>query len=314
MDRNLNLKDVVVHFKVKEGTVKAVDHVNICFREGEITGLMGESGCGKSVLAMAILGLLPSYARTDGEICLEGKNLLDLSQKEMRKLRGRKIGLIPQNPAGSFNPVRKIGSQITEAMTADGKKRTRREKEREASALLEAFGFIHKDAAGVLRSYPFQLSGGMLQRAAAAMGTAAMPEWILADEPSKGLEGPLRCQLYETLAAVKKRGIRGMILITHDWELAARLCDRVAVMYGGQIIEMGKQVIKRPRHPYTKGLLASLPANGMNPMPGRAPVPWEELKGCRFAPRCPKARPCCTVQQPPAAEESGEMVRCFLYD
>ena len=310
MDADLRIEDAVVHFSVRDGLVKAVDHVTATFSAGEITGLIGESGCGKSVLGMAILGLLPSYARTEGGIWLEGRNLLALKPGQLRKLRGREIGLIPQNPADSFNPVRRIKGQIMEGLWV-GKK----EKADSATVegLLELFGFTAVDADRVMRSYPFALSGGMLQRAVAAMGTASQPEWILADEPSKGLDEALRTQLYDTLAQVKKRGMKGMIIITHDLELASVLCDRLAVMYSGEIVEMGKEILTSPRHPYTRGLLASLPENGMKPMRGSAPAPGDEISGCKFASRCPEAEKRCFLEKPGSYPLEDRAVRCFQY-
>lgn len=310
MDADLRIEDVVVHFQVKNGIVKAVDHVTATFIAGEITGLIGESGCGKSVLGMAILGLLPSYAQTEGRIWLDGKNLLALKPGHLRKLRGRKIGLIPQNPADSFNPVRRIKGQIMEGMQVG-----KREKADTISVkkLLELYGFSPIDADRVSCSYPFELSGGMLQRSAAAMGTASQPEWILADEPSKGLDEALRIQLYDTLARVKERGVKGMMIITHDLELASALCDSVAVMYSGEIVEMGKKILASPRHPYTKGLLASLPQNGMNPMKGSAPAPGDGILGCKFASRCPEAETRCFQEKPDNYPLDDRTVRCFQY-
>lgn len=319
MDENLRIEDAAVYFAVKGGIVRAVDHVSATFRAGEITGLIGESGCGKSVLGMAILGLLPDYACVEGSIWLDGQNLLALKAGQRRKLRGQRLGLIPQNPADSFNPVRRIRGQIEESLRV-GKKQKQAAGNTEAAGsgeavqqLLEEFGFAKADAARVGRSYPFELSGGMQQRAAAAMGTASNPEWILADEPSKGLDDALRRQLYQTLALVKERGAKGMLIITHDLELAATLCDSLAVMYSGEIVEMGKEVLKDPLHPYTRGLLASLPQNGMHPMKGSAPAPNEQIAGCKFAARCPAAQERCFLEKPDGYQYKDRTVRCFLY-
>lgn len=331
-DEHLRIEDAVVYFPVKSGTVRAVDHVTATFYAGEITGLIGESGCGKSVLGMAVLGLLPAYAQVEGGVWLEGQNLFALKPGQMRRLRGRKIGLIPQNPADSFNPVRRIKGQIEEGLRigaartereageAPGPERTGRTARRQAhgsagspEGLLQEFGFSREDAARVAHAYPFELSGGMLQRAAAAMGTASKPEWIIADEPSKGLDEALRRQLYQTLLLVKERGAKGMLIITHDLELAATLCDRLAVMYSGEIVEMGKNILTDPRHPYTQGLLASLPQNGMQPMKGSAPAPGEQMAGCKFAARCPHAMARCFEQKPEGYPLSDRIVRCFLY-
>lgn len=306
LDENIRIEDASVYFPVKGGTVKAVDHVTATFPAGEITGLIGESGCGKSVLGMAILGLLPEYARVEGSIWLEGQNLLALKPGQLRRLRGRKLGLIPQNPADSFNPVRRIRSQIQEGLQV-GKNKAQPE------GLLREFGFTQAEAVRVAGSYPFELSGGMLQRAAAAMGTASQPEWILADEPSKGLDSALRRQLYQTLFWVKERGTKGMLIITHDLELAATLCDGLAVMYGGEIVEMGKNVLIDPKHPYTRGLLASLPQNGMQPMKGSAPAVHEVILGCKFAKRCPYASKRCLAEKPGSYPLADRTVRCFLY-
>lgn len=312
---DIRFEKLSVGFPVRTGFVDAVDQVTAVFRSGEITGIIGESGCGKSVLLMALLGLLPSYACVSGDIFMGGLGLFSLSAKEMRAIRGRKIGLIAQNPADSFNPVRKIKGQLIEALRLKGNKSLGSHGFlREGVRLLMEFGFTEAEACRVLKSYPFQLSGGMQQRAIAAMGIASGAAWVLADEPSKGLDQVLRQQMYGTLREVKKRRAEGMILITHDIELARTLCDRVAVMYSGQLVEMGKDVLERPRHPYTTGLINSLPSKGMNAMRGIAPAPGERLAGCKFAPRCPLATRLCREGRPKEHEDETGMVRCFLYD
>ncbi len=334
MSQGIQVKNARVYFPVAAGYVKAVDGVNVTFEQGAITGLIGESGCGKSVLGMYLLGLLPEYAQREGEIWYKGRNLEGLSQKERRKLRGRELGLIPQNPGDSLNPVRRIHSQIQEALNlvkTDGRKKSsggafpqtecpgatesQGEKAEYGSAgeLLERFGFAREQVPRVERAYPFELSGGMQQRAVAAMGVASKPSWILADEPSKGLDMTLRQQMYDTLRLVRQQEVDGMIIITHDLVLAEQLCDQVAVMYAGQILEKGKHVLKRPLHPYTQGLLASLPSRGMHPMKGIAPAPGEEPGGCRFAPRCPRATERCRQNEPEEIDVDGQKVRCFLY-
>ncbi len=308
---DIRLENLAVRFPVKGGAVDAVDQVSVTFKSGEITGIIGESGCGKSVLGMAVLGLLPTYAHVSGEIWLGEDNLLKLTPRQMRTIRGRKIGLIAQNPGDSLNPVRKAGGQLMEALGLNTREKSCRSAD--ARRLLEDFGFSGEQAVRVLKSYPFQLSGGMQQRTVAAMGIASGASWILADEPSKGLDEKLREQMYETLRKVKKHHANGMLMITHDIVLAETLCDSVAVMYSGQIVEKGNSVIKSPRHPYTKGLIASLPSNGMNAMKGLAPAPGEELKGCKFAPRCPYTLPKCMKKRPEIYKDESGMVRCFLY-
>lgn len=310
MSQDIRVKNAKVYFPVATGYVRAVDRVSVTFESGEITGLIGESGCGKSVLGMYLLGLLPDYAEKEGEIWYKDRDLEKLSAKERRRIRGRELGLIPQNPGDSLNPVRRIKGQIQEALNlvkADGQEMNTTGK------LLERFGFLQEQIPRVERSYPFELSGGMQQRAVAAMGVASCPSWILADEPSKGLDMTLREQMYDTLRRVREQDIDGMIIITHDLVLAEKLCDQVAVMYAGQILEKGHDVLKNPLHPYTRGLLDSLPERGMHPMTGIAPAPGEELKGCRFAKRCPKATQRCFQEEPEEQDLSGQKVRCFLY-
>lgn len=310
-DYCIELRDLVVHFPVRRGLVKAVDHVSVTFEEHQITGIIGESGCGKSVMGMAILGLLPGYAKVCGEILYGGRNLRELSPKQMRRLRGRQLGLIPQNPGDSLNPVRRIGGQIMEAAALIGVKRE--EQKKQTADLLLRFGFEKNHLKRVEKAYPFELSGGMQQRALAAMGAASRPKWILADEPSKGLDVELRKQMYDTLRKMKNECVDSMLIITHDITLARNLCDSVAVMYSGQIIEKGKDILQNPKHPYTMGLMESLPENGFKPMRGIAPAPGQDFSGCKFAPRCPWAKAECWKKPPEFYSLDDRIVRCFLY-
>lgn len=307
--KDIVLQDATVHFAVSSGSVKAVDHVFASFRSGQISGLIGESGCGKSVLGLAILGLLPSYAQVSGDIFYDGINIVKASQQQLRTLRGREIGLIPQNPGDSLNPVRRIGVQLDEAlMIVEKNLKNRRLK---ADSILRSFGFTEPER--VLRSYPFELSGGMQQRILCAIGISCSPDWVLADEPTKGLDRDLRQQVYETLFSMRQQGVEGMIVITHDLVLAEKLCDCVAVMYSGEILEMGQDVLKTPLHPYTQAFLDSLPQNGMKPMPGRPPQPGEIFTGCKFEPRCRHRTRRCLAEKPDSYELGDRMVRCFLY-
>lgn len=310
-DYCIELRDLVVHFPVRRGLVKAVDHVSVTFEEHQITGIIGESGCGKSVMGMAVLGLLPGYAKVCGEILYGGRNLRELSPKQMRRLRGRQLGLIPQNPGYSLNPVRRIGGQIMEAAALIGVKRE--EQKKQTADLLLRFGFEKNHLKRVEKAYPFELSGGMQQRALAAMGAASRPKWILADEPSKGLDVELRKQMYDTLRKMKNECVDSMLIITHDITLARNLCDSVAVMYSGQIIEKGKDILQNPKHPYTMGLMESLPENGFKPMRGIAPAPGQDFSGCKFAPRCPWAKAECWKKPPEFYSLDDRIVRCFLY-
>lgn len=309
---DIRMKDVSIRFPVRDGYVDAVDSVSGVFHAGEITGIIGESGCGKSVLGMGLLGLLPANAIVTGSMWLGERQLSSMTPGQMRQVRGREIGLIAQNPADSLNPVRKIRGQLMESIRLN--QLSRGAEIETAKKLLISFGFLEDEVTQVLNSFPFQLSGGMQQRVAAAMGAASGAAWVLADEPSKGLDIALREQMCSTLRQVKTRGADGLIIITHDIALAETLCDRVAVMYSGQIIERGSHVLESPGHPYTKALLASLPARGMQPMKGIAPAPGDKSEGCRFAPRCSVAKPGCSITQPGEYGDADEMVRCFRYD
>ena len=262
-------------------------------------------------MGMAVLGLLPGYAKVCGEILYGGRNLRELSPKQMRRLRGRQLGLIPQNPGDSLNPVRRIGGQIMEAAALIGVKRE--EQKKQTADLLLRFGFEKNHLKRVEKAYPFELSGGMQQRALAAMGAASRPKWILADEPSKGLDVELRKQMYDTLRKMKNECVDSMLIITHDITLARNLCDSVAVMYSGQIIEKGKDILENPKHPYTMGLMESLSENGFKPMRGIAPAPGQDFSGCKFAPRCPWAKAECRKKPPEFYSLDDRIVRCFLY-
>lgn len=308
---SIELRDLTVHFLVSGGAVRAVDHVSYSFRSGRITGIIGESGCGKSVMGAAILGLNPGYAKVSGEILYRDSNLLSLSGRQMRRLRGRELGLIPQNPADSLNPSRRILGQITEAAALTGA--SRQAQRAQAAELLRQFGFADAELKRVSRAYPFELSGGMQQRVAAAMGVASRPKWIIADEPSKGLDMALRTQMYDTLRKIRDDYVDSMIIITHDLLLARTLCDTVAVMYSGQIVEEGTDVLSNPKHPYTVGLLQSLPENGFRPMKGIAPSPTQQFTGCKFAPRCPYASPRCSETAPAFYHCGDGKVRCYRY-
>lgn len=312
MTGDIRLENVDIRFPVKRGFVEAAAGVNVTFHSGEITGIIGESGCGKSVLGLALLGLLPSYAQISGSIMVGNQEILTLSERQMRKLRGRILGYIAQNPEDSLNPVRIIRGQLLESVRLSG--RNSFSYSERLNRLLTDFGFTSMEADRVLKSYPFQISGGMKQRVAAAMGIASDASWVLADEPSKGLDKDLRNQMYENLIKIKNLGTEGMIIITHDIALAEKICDSVAVMYSGQIVEKGKNILENPRHPYTRGLLDSLPSRGMHAMKGISPAPGEVILGCRFASRCPHALAVCKEKKPTELWSGEEMVRCFLYD
>ena len=232
--------------------------------------------------------------------------------RELRKLRGAAIGLIPQNPNASLDPVMKLKKQLTEAITAHGGK-GKKGAEARAAELLRQFGFEEPER--ILGQYAFQMSGGMNQRLVSALGLACQPGWVIADEPTKGLDAVLRSQVCAVLRQIHLRHHSSMLLITHDLELARRLCDDLRVLYMGQIIEQGtaEEVMERPRHPYTAGLIHALPSRGMVPIPPPDPGRLAH-QGCPFYPRCARAMARCGVERPGDLERpGGGKVRCFLY-
>lgn len=308
MTQGIEVKNLAVTFHLPKLDVRAVDGVCAVFPEGMITGLIGESGCGKSVLGLALMGLLPPYAGVEGAMTMDGQVL---TVKTARKRLGTEIGLIPQNPSDSLNPARTIKAHLKEAMLPIRLRRT--DMVRRAETLLGDFGF--RDPQRILKAYPHELSGGMQQRVLCAMGSACSPKWILADEPTKGLDRDLRDQVQETLLSLKGQGVQSMLVITHDLPLARGLCDQLAVMYAGQILEIGPGLLEEPLHPYTQAFLAALPENGFQPMKGVAPRAGERLPGCAFAPRCPYATERCHRERPGDYHPRPDRtVRCFRYE
>ena len=306
--KGIEIGSLHVTFRLPKLDVHAVDGVSAVFHEGQVTGLIGESGCGKSVLGLALLGLLPPYARVEGEMRLNDEAL---TPARSRAMLGTRIGLIPQNPSESLNPARTVAAHLNEALLP--MKLSRRTRDARMRQLLSDFGF--DDPSPILRAYPHELSGGMQQRVLCAVGAACSPAWMLADEPTKGLDRDLRGQVRETLSGLRERGVKSMLVITHDLPLARSLCDRLAVMYAGQILETGEGVLDEPLHPYTRAFLDALPENGFQAMTGVAPRAGERLPGCPFAPRCAMASAKCSSARPGVYEPvKGRKVRCFLYE
>lgn len=309
---DIEIRNLSVCFETAQGTACAVNGLSTTFRAGRISGVIGESGSGKSVMGMSLLRLLPNTAKVTGECFFGAQELLTLPLRELRKLRGASIGLIPQNPNASLDPVMKIKKQITEAITTHGRL-GKRAAEAEAAELLRQFGFDQPQS--ILGQYSFQMSGGMNQRLVSALGLACRPGWVIADEPTKGLDAVLRNQVYTVLRQIYTQHHSSMIVITHDLHLARQLCDDIRVLYMGQIIEQDTagEVMERPRHPYTAGLIHSLPSRGMTPIPAPDPARLNH-RGCPFYPRCSKAMERCGREAPGDFElPDGGKVRCFLY-
>lgn len=304
MDEAIKVERLTVSF----GENCAVNDLSVCFHNSQVTGIIGESGSGKSLLGMSILGLISSEADIRGSIIFKNKDLIKADSKSMRSLRGRVIGLIPQNPADSLNKVLKIGTQVSEGIKAHSKC-TRKDAEGKAERLIKSFQF--NDSKRIMDSYPFQLSGGMKQRIVSAIGLSCSPEWLIADEPTKGLDAILRGQVYDLLEDISKNKIKSMIIITHDLSLAKRICQKIIVMYRGHIVEEGlaEDIISNPMHPYTRGLIDALPSRGMRAMPFS--MGTDIKQGCIFADRCPKLRDNCLKEKPMIAEyENKRRVSC----
>jgi peptide/nickel transport system ATP-binding protein len=308
----LSINDLNVQFPTPEGLVKAVNSVDLELDEGERLGLIGETGSGKTVLGQAIVRLL-SGAEVKGNIEYRRRKLLSLDEADMRKIRGREISVIFQSP-NSLNPVLKVGDQIAESIRLVGGSNGEAAKKKAVSAI-EAVGI--PDAELWADRYPHQFSGGMKERAMIALGLACDPRLIIADEPTKGLDANVKAQVVELIRNVTTG--KSLLFITHDLSAAALICDRIAVMYCGEIVEWGPtgEIFSNPLHPYTEGLLRSLPIMGMKPIKGASPSLIYIPSGCRFHPRCERGCEKCAVEHPPLAEaklRSGHRVRCFQND
>ncbi|MEU4801258.1 ABC transporter ATP-binding protein [Actinosynnema sp. NPDC023587] len=314
----LEVRDLTVVFERKgEKPFTAVDHVSFDVEPGQTVGLVGESGCGKSVTSLAVMGLLPKRgARVSGTVSYEGTNLLSLSDKEMRDRRGRDLGMVFQDPLSSLNPVIPIGVQVTEVLERH-RDMSRKKAMVEAAGLLEKVGI--PDPTRRLTEYPHQLSGGMRQRALIAIALACRPRLLIADEPTTALDVTIQAQILALLKELVQDLGTALVMITHDLGVVAGLCDEVNVLYGGRVVEKAQRhdLFAQPRHPYTHGLLASIPrldaprGEKLQPIKGSVAdnIPWDH--GCAFAPRCPNALDVC-VRTTPEQEDlgSGRLLRC----
>jgi len=309
----LSIRDLAVDF----GGSPALRGVSLDVHPGEALGLVGESGCGKSVTWLAALGLLPRKARVAGRVILRGEEILDAPPARLDRLRGGTVAMIFQDPASSLNPVHRIGKQIAEALALHqglGGAAARAE----AKRLLDQVGM--PDAARRLDAYAHELSGGQNQRVMIAMALAGQPELLVADEPTTALDVTIQAQILDLLQALRRDRNMALVLITHDLGVVAETCERVAVMYAGRIVEEApvERLFAAPIHPYAQGLLGALPPlNGerrpLTAIPGGVPEPWAMPSGCAFAPRCPQARAICAGEMPGLrAMEPGHRAACLL--
>ncbi|MBG0833012.1 ABC transporter ATP-binding protein [Planomonospora sp. ID67723] len=312
----LDVEDLTVVFRQRgRADVRAVDGVSFSVSPGETVGLVGESGCGKSVTSLAIMGLLPKRGvRVEGSVAFDGTELLALPPDKLRALRGRELAVVFQDPMTSLNPVVPIGTQVTEVLTRH-RGLSNGEARREAADLLRRVGI--PDPSRRLREYPHQLSGGMRQRALIATALACRPRLLIADEPTTALDVTIQAQILELLRTLVAESGTALILITHDLGVVAGMCDTVHVMYSGRIVERAPRhdLFRDPRHPYTGGLLASVPrldqprGARLEPIKGspRDTIPW--ATGCAFAPRCPNRIEACTPEAPELVGERHAL-RC----
>ena len=317
-DKNLlEIKDLTVEFHTDDAVVHAVNGVNLVMKPGETLGLVGETGAGKTTIARAILGILPSPQGhiPQGEIIFNGINILTEPEKEVRKLRGNKIAMIFQDPMTALNPIQRVGDQIAEAIGLHNKI-TETEAVKRATNMLELVGIPGERYS----EYPHQFSGGMKQRVVIAMALACNPELLLADEPTTALDVTIQAQVLEMMQDLKTKLNTAVLLITHDLGVVASICETVAVIYAGEIVEYGtaEHIFDNPSHPYTQGLFGSLPRldsteRRLKPIKGLMPDPTNLPAGCKFCERCQYAEERCEKDSPPVYEtEQGHTVKCFL--
>jgi oligopeptide/dipeptide ABC transporter ATP-binding protein len=322
-ERILEVQGLKTYFYTEDGVVKAVDGVDFHVKRGEVLGLVGESGCGKSVTSFSIMRLVGIPGKiVEGQVLFEGQNLLELPETDMMRIRGNRISMIFQQPTSCLNPVFRVGDQISEVLNIHQKLGKERGRGR-AIDLLRTVGI--PEAEKRVDSYPHELSGGMAQRVMIAMALACVPELLIADEPTTALDVTIQAQILDLLRNLRAQMNTSIILITHDLGIVAEMCERVAVMYAGRIVEQADvaTLFGEPKHPYTMGLIGSVPVLGqikdkLHVIPGTVPNLIDLPPGCKFAPRC-QARlehnlAICTQQEPELRlAEPRHTVRCWLY-
>ncbi|MFP4330674.1 MAG: ABC transporter ATP-binding protein [Alkalispirochaetaceae bacterium] len=321
MSSLVEIKNLRTSFKTEGGRVQAVDDVSISIDAGEVVGLVGESGCGKTATSLSILQLLPTPPASidGGEIRFNGRDLLTVSGEELRRIRGNEIAMIFQEPMTSLNPVFTIGNQLVESIELHQNLSGRAARQR-AIEMLRLVGIPRAEE--VIDEYPHRFSGGMRQRAMIAMALSCNPKLLIADEPTTALDVTIQAQILELMQELKERIGTAILFITHDLSVIAEMADRVVVMYAGKVVEEAdvKTLFHQPAHPYTQGLIRSRPTieaeqERLLYIPGNVPNPLEMPGGCPFHPRCPHAMAVCTTQMPPTRSlNSGHNVKCWLHE
>lgn len=315
----LEVKNLKTYFFTENGTIRAVDDLSFCLKKGSTLGIVGESGSGKSVTALSIMGLFRGTTGriVEGQIIFGGRDIARLSDAEHRKIRGKDISMIFQEPMTSLNPVLKIGDQITEAVILHQKK-TRAEAKQIAVNILKETGLPRVES--MIYEYPYQLSGGQRQRVMIAMALVCHPKILIADEPTTALDVTIQAQIIDLIIHLKEKIGMSIIFITHNLGVVAEICDQVIVMYCSRVMETGSAmtIFKNPKHPYTIGLMASIPKLGehvdkLYTIPGNVPNPKYMPVGCKFQPRCKYAMEICTQKEPPSFDYGeGHTSRCWL--
>lgn len=316
----LEVRDLKVQFRSGKGTVQPIRGVNFTLKKGETLGVVGESGSGKSVTSLSIMGLLPEKTSeiVAGQIIFEGKELTKLKEKQYQKIRGNDISMIFQEPMTSLNPVFTIGEQLSEPLRQH-KNMSEKEIKKSIIAMLKQVGIPRSEQ--IINEYPHQLSGGMRQRVMISMALLCQPKLMIADEPTTALDVTIQAQILKLMKDIKVKNDMSLLLITHDLGVVAEMCDRVVVMYAGEVVEMAeiRELFNHPKHPYTQGLIKSLPSKNnrksrLYSIPGQVPKPNEINEGCIFANRCHSAFAKCFKEEPPAFEFDNHTSKCWLQD
>lgn len=314
----LSVNDLAIEYRTDLETVYAVNGISFSIKRGETLGIVGETGAGKTSTALAILNLLPDQIGkiAGGEIQFNGENVFTMSRAELHAMRGKHISMIFQDPMTSLNPVLTVGEQIAEGISFHDKHVSKKELEERVDQMLEMVGIPHERK----NEYPHQFSGGMKQRVVIAMALVCEPELLIADEPTTALDVTIQAQVLKMMRSLRDKFGTSMILITHDFGVVAQMCDKVAVMYDGRIVEYGRAediFLGEDHHPYTKGLFRSIPTistsqERLQPIPGLMPDPTQQYTGCSFQPRCTYCREICGQQKPTYATEGEHQILCHF--